>query len=210
MINLMDLSEAKKLFDEICAANMDKDKSIMHGIKGEKNHGLDVLTWIEKLNPQASLSLKMAGLFHDVERIAIADAGGGKFSGTQEEYKQYKKAHAKASADYIYPILVVKGLSVDDAKRVSFLITHHDDSREEVEGFEDEDLETLMAADSLSFFDSFGMKMYEEKGRFVLEQKVKFMILKMSPKHQKVLADLDLNNDLFNEIKNKVIKEVES
>ena len=87
-----EITKAKKLLKEICIKYKKTNKYIMQGIKGEELHALDVLGWVKKLNPGASLPLKLATLFHDVDRIVTPMAGGG-FKGARigKKYEKHSK-----------------------------------------------------------------------------------------------------------------------
>lgn len=200
----MTLEDAKKLLEKIFQENQGKDSTLLQGIENEKRHAYLVLTWIEKLNPNASLVLKIAGLFHDIDRILVEGVGGG-FKGSQDEYKKFKTVHAQRSADSIRPILLENGLSDNDVGQIYFLIVHHDDERQQLDQIKDDELDILVAADSLAFFDTFGVRTYQVKGKAQLEEKIKFMALKMAPQYREVFRNLKLEDEILQTAKDKVI-----
>jgi hypothetical protein len=202
----MTIDEAKKILEKIFLENENKESSLLQGIENEKKHAYLTLAWTEKLNPKASLFLKIAALFHDIDRILVKGVGGG-FKGTQEEYKKFKKIHAQRCADCIQPILIEKGLLEQEAERVSFLIAHHDDERQQLDQIKDEELEVLVAADALAFFDTFGIRTYQKRGMTLLEEKIKFMALKMAPQYRKVLVDLKINDNILQNAKDKIVEQ---
>jgi len=203
----MNIEDAKKLLEKIFEDNKDKGPTLLQGLENEKRHAYLVLEWAEKLSPNASLNLRLAALFHDIDRILVKGVGSG-FKGTTEAYKAYKKQHAQRAADCIWPILVQNGLSEEDAQRVSFLISHHDDGRQELDQLKDDELEVVVAADTLAFFDTFGIKTYSLRGQEALEAKIKFMGLKMAPLYRKFLIGLKINDEVLQTAKDKVTREI--
>ena len=185
-----EIAKAKKLLQEICEKHKENDKDIMQGIKGEKLHAFDVLEWIEKLNPNASMPLKLAALFHDVDRIITPGAGGG-FKGDRnsETYENHKKMHAKRRAEFIIPLL--KEIVKDEKmiEEVNFLINHHDDTGAEVEEIKNTELNYMVAADSFAFFTTVAPKLYAAEFA------------------RKMLSEHTLDNQIFNDLKNGVIEE---
>lgn len=202
----MDINEAKKLFEEIAEKNKDRHANSLLGIEGEKAHGYRVLSWVEKLEPEAPTELRIAGLFHDIDRIANPEhATGSKFDRTSQEYLDHKKAHAKRSADVTKSALLGAGAEPSFADRVSFLISHHDDTESEVMACRDNDLDVLVAADSLSYFDSLAENTLKNFGEKQLRGKVQFMLSKMPVRFRKILKDMRLENPLINQIKEETL-----
>lgn len=199
---------AKKILQEICYQHRRFDKLIMQGTEGERLHGLDVLSWVEKLNPQAAKALKLAALFHDIDRVVNPKMGGG-FKGDRNSasYLNHKKRHAKRSANYIIPILRKNGASAKILKQARFLITHHDDSGEEVSKKNNQDLNTLVSADSFAFFTSIAPKLYKAEGKERIKDKIKFMVEKLPGFSRIALWEKPLADKFFNGLKNEIIKE---
>ena len=203
-----EITEAKKLLKEICKKYKKNDKYIMQGINGEKLHALDVLGWINKLNPKAATSLKLAALFHDVDRIVTPLAGGG-FKGDRnsKKYEKHKKMHAARSAKFIIPLLkkIIDNKKI--IKETKFLIIHHDDTGEEVEKYKNQDLNFIVAADSFSFFTAVAPKLYAAEGKERIKDKIRFMVEKMPEFARKMLKKQKLKNIIFNRLKNEIVKE---
>lgn len=197
-----------KLLDEACEENRHRDAEIMQGIDGEKEHAKAVLLWVEKLTENPPIELKISALFHDVDRIVTPGVGGG-FKGDRKskEYEQHKKAHAKRSADYIYLKLIQNRVSNQLAETVKFLILHHDDTGSEIEALSNKELNILVSADSLAFFNSIAPKLYKAEGEQRLKDKIRFMVDKMPVFARNMLASQQLENEVFNRIKDEIIKE---
>lgn len=199
-----------ELLDSICEEKRYRDAEIQIGIDGQKKHAKTVLSWVEKLADNPSTALKISALFHDIDTIVTKNAGGG-FKGDRKskEYQDHKKAHAKRSADYICSQLLKKDVKPKLIERIRFLITHHDDIGIEVQNFNDHELDILVAADSFAFFSSIAPKLYKLEGEKRLKDKIRFMIEKMPVFAKALLASHRVKNDLFNRLKNKVLKEQE-
>lgn len=197
------------LLDQACEANRHRDAEIMQGIDGEKEHALAVLSWVRKINPNPSPELEASAIFHDVDRIVTPGVGGG-FKGDRNspEYEEHKKAHARRSAAYITPLIAQEGLPQDSVDRINFLITHHDDTGKEVESFNDNDLNTLVAADSFAFFTSIAPKLYAAEGEARLKDKVRFMVEKMPQFARNMLAEQTLDNEVFERVKNQALSDL--
>src|SRR6056297_412864 len=196
------IKKAHKILDNVGQEYKHHDKDIMQGIDGEKRHARDVLKWVKKLNSKASLSLKLAALFHDIDRIVTAKVGGG-FKGKRgsQEYLKHKKRHAKRSADFIIPLLKEYGVSSSILKNTEFLIIHHDDTGKEIEKINNMNLNYLVAADSLSFYSTIAPKLYKIEGEERIKDKIRFMVDKMPQFARKILTQTKLKNKIFENYK---------
>src|SRR3989338_5292771 len=89
-----------KLLDEECEKNRYRNHEIMQGVDGEKNHALDVYKWVKEIKKNASTTLKIAALFHDIDRIITPGVGAG-FDGEKNHaldvYKWVKEIKKNAS-----------------------------------------------------------------------------------------------------------------
>lgn len=202
---------AESLLISACDENRFRDNEIMQGVDGEKEHAKDVLAWVEKLADRPSICLKIVALFHDVDRVITPGAGGG-FKGDRESsaYLEHKKAHAKRSADYISQRLSANGVEQDLVTKIKFLISHHDDTGEEIERLNDPELKILVAADSLSFFTTLAPKMLQDEGEKRLSAKMRFMIKKMPGFARVLLASQKLEDPILERLKNGVFKELDA
>lgn len=203
-----EIKKAKKLLSEICIKYKKNDKDIMQGVNGEKKHSFDVLKWVERLNPKACISLKIAAIFHDIDRIITPKAGGG-FKGDRNSkaYERHKKAHAKRSSDFIIPLLQKIILDKKIIKKIKILIIHHDDTGKEIEKYNNKNLNYLVAADSFAFFTTVAPKLYAAEGGERVKDKIRFMVEKMPEFARKILKKQKLKNKIFNRLKNEIIKE---
>lgn len=199
---------AKKILKDVCERHKHHDKDIMQGVEGERRHGLDVLHWVEKRNNRSPVPLKIAALFHDIDRVVTPKFGGG-FKGKRntKAYKLHKTMHAKRSADYTIPVLRKNGFSEDILKRVEFLILHHDDTGSKVEKMKDQELDCLVAADSFAFFTTIAPKLYKAEGIKRIKDKIAFMVEKMPSATRRLLKKHRLQNKIFEKLKNEAIRD---
>jgi ribosomal protein S27AE len=180
----------------------------MQGVGGEYRHGNDVLSWVQRLSPRATLPLQLAALFHDIDRVVTPGKGGG-FRGNRNSaaYALHKKQHAQRSAVFIGPRLREIGFVSRVVERALFLIRHHDDTGEEVEVLRDPDLNTLVAADTFAFFTSIAPKLYATEGEARLRDKVRFMVDKLPDDARLLLWRSRLRNSVFERIKAEILWE---
>lgn len=202
------IEDAKTLLTEVCAEREGRDSAIMQGAEGERLHALDVLSWVERLNPKASLSLRLAALFHDIDRVVNPEMGGG-FRGDRnsEAYMEHKKRHARRSASFTVSQLAQRGFHSQTVSRAEFLILHHDDSGSEVGRYRDEELDTLVTADTFGFFTSIAPKLFAVEGFERLRDKIRFMISKIPEPSRAALWENHLENETFESLKNEVLRE---
>ncbi|MDD5291375.1 MAG: DUF4202 family protein [Patescibacteria group bacterium] len=202
------IENAKKILEETCKKYKYHNKDIMQGVEGERLHALDVLRWAEKLNPDASIPLKLAALFHDIDRIVTPKMGGG-FKGDRKSkaYFLHKKRHAERSAEFIVPILKKNGANSNILKKVKFLITHHDDLGKKIGEINDSDLNYLVASDNFAFFTSIAQKLLKADGAERVKDKIRFMVDKLTDSARLFLWEYRLKNGPFDRLKNEIIKE---
>lgn len=202
------VDRAKEILNEICAKKNAHYVTTMQGIEGERLHALNVLQWVEKFSPNASIALQIAALFHDIDRVVNPKWGGG-YKGERDsrKYLNYKKRHASRSANFIAPILVENGFPQDLIERIIFLILHHDDSGENINHLKDQELDQLVAADSFAFFTSIAPKLLTAEGIARVRDKTRFMINKMPEKTRESLWEYHFDDNTFETIKNEIICE---
>ncbi len=198
------------LLDQVCEKNRGRRMvETIDLVDYEKTHAKFVHSWVLKLNDNASSALQIAALFHDVDRIIHPDlAYGFKGSRASKEYYQYKKDHATRSAEFICPQLENIGLHPQEIKEVTFLITHHDDTGEEVTALKNKKLNIIVAADSLAFFDSVAQKILNSEGKDRVRDKMYFMIEKMPIFARKILKKITLTNPILEEIKKEILNKL--
>ena len=206
-----DTAEALHLLKEICVAHRENDAGIMQGVDGEERHAMEVLNWASRLCPNGSLPLRLAAIFHDVDRIVTPGKGGG-FKGdrTSEAYHDHKKQHAKRSVDFIMPLLRRRTLQTGILERTAFLIAHHDDPGKDVEALDDPELNVLVTADTFAFFTTIGPRLLSAEGSERTKDKIRFMIEKSPRATRDLLGSQTFGHDVLDRLKNEVILEMGS
>lgn len=119
----------------------DLNKPLTHA---DYRHALDTWQWVLRLEPEASLEVQVAALFHDVERLL--SEGDFRIEHKAEDYQLFKDAHAALGAELTCSLLEELDLDAATCERVRWLITRHERTGE------DAALALLNDADALSFF----------------------------------------------------------
>lgn len=154
--------------------------------RAEYAHAIDTWQWTLRLDPEASLPVQIAALFHEVERLGSeterrAEQGGDAAS---------EQAHAQEGATTMRGALEPLALPPSTLERALELVT----SRETP----DEDLErTLLAdAEALSFFSLQSARFMDHYGREPTRQRVARTIARMSPDARARLPGVRLRADV--------------
>ena len=155
-------------------------------------HSLNTLEWLLKLRPDADEILQLAALSHDIERGTPDPVHSSKF----ESYNAYKVAHAVRGAKMAEQIAKDVGYSDEEAKRLAYLVEHHET------GNDDPDVNVIMDADSISFFD-YNIEAYlKYVGEKQTKKKILFMKSRASENAKKFIDEIMKNkpelNKLFN------------
>lgn len=194
----------ERIVDTIFRENAHRSGEITAGIDGEQYHAHDMERLVMLLTDNtASAALRIAALGHDIERVVELGAGSGyEKSRTGQEYVAYKKRHAARGAEIMAEKLKDAHVSQDVIERVSFLITHHDDMHEDLEALGDAELDVLVAADTLSWFNFSGPNYFngrEKQGEKGLEDKMTFMLEKLPEKFWSYIPKLELKEQQMKE-----------
>jgi len=198
----------KKIIEELCKKNRFRDPDIQQGVDGEREHAITVLSWVKKLKKNPSMPLQISALFHDIDRLVTTGSGGG-FEGDRKskDYLLYKKRHAKRSAEYTCQKLEEFNIKQSIIYKTHFLIEHHDDTLSEIDSYQDNDLEILVAADVFSWFSTTGIKLLHTEGEKRTKDKLRFMLSKTPNFALKLLSEMKINNSTLDKLKNQVFKE---
>ena len=113
-------------------------------VRADYNHALDVRQWLLRLEPDASLALQLAALFHDVERLVSESEQ--RVEHLAADYQSFKDEHARRGAELTRGLLAEAGVSESVRDRVAELIARHERQSD------DPELALLNDADALSFF----------------------------------------------------------
>lgn len=210
------VEQGKKLLSDLCIEYKDNDDGeyMQQGMEGEKTHALATLKQVEQIcvvmDRKASDALKLAAIFHDVDRIVNKEKAGG-FKGTRgtPEYIAHKKEHAKRSADFICQRLTQITSDRTIIDRVCYLISHHDDDNlDGTETADDFELKCLITADVLDLFNNVIIKLYAAEGENRTKDKIRFMLKKVPESMRMLIKKLHLENPIFEKMKNEVLEEL--
>ena len=148
-------------------------------IENDPVHAQLVLKWVLKLKPDADEALQISALAHDIDRAMTGI--------TEKDLKDYskiddfKKEHAKRSAQFISEILRQHNYSESVIGKVAKLVENH-----EVGG--DEETNILRDSDSISYFEGNIPTYLKRNGRDRTKEKIQFMY-KRIPENIKTLVD---------------------
>ena len=112
-------------------------------IPEDLSHAENTLHWLLKIYPEADISLKIAAIGHDIERAIPERVKREDF----KNYDDFKRAHAKRSAEILKKILLKFNLSDSMINKVYRLVEMHEHGGDFYSNI-------LKDADSLSFFDN--------------------------------------------------------
>ncbi len=148
-------------------------------------HAQLVLKFVLELKPDADEALKIAALAHDIDRAitGITEKDLSDYS----KINEFKKDHALRSAQFIVNILQRHGYTDDIIAKVEHLVENH-----EVGGDDESDI--LMNADSLAYFDYNIPSYLKRNGEERTIEKIIFMYKRLSPKAQKLVAQINYSD----------------
>jgi hypothetical protein len=148
-------------------------------IENDPVHAQLVHKWVLKLKPDADEALEISALAHDIDRAitGITEKDLTDYS----KIDDFKKEHAKRSAQFISEILRNHNYSEDVIIKVVKLVENH-----EVGG--DPETNILRNADSISYFEGNIPIYLKRNGRDRTKGKIKFMY-KRIPEDIKTLVD---------------------
>lgn len=117
-------ASATPFFQQILAAHeamFDRRRAL---VAADHDHALDTWRWILRLEPHASLSMQLAALFHDIERLASeSDARG---EGGVRDYVAFKRAHAEEGGRIVARLLTSLNTPQPLVERTQALVAAHE------------------------------------------------------------------------------------
>jgi len=144
-------------------------------------HADNTVEWLLRLEPDASETLQLAALAHDIDRaverskIRRADFGN---------YDAFKAAHARKSAEILRLILTACGVERDIAEEACRLVELH-----EVGGDPGSDL--LKDADSISYFDVNVLPYFQREGWDETKRRSLWGYRRLTPRAQEIVKHID-------------------
>ena len=146
-------------------------------------HAEDVKNWVLKLKPNADLAMELASWGHDLEnckeetRVKREDF---------DDEKTFKQAHAQKSSELLDELFRKYGLNEELITRTVHLVANHEHGV-------DEDSNTLMQSEAISFL-GYNLPIYFlQKGEARTRDKIKTMWSKLSVKQQSTVRQLVSN-----------------
>jgi len=167
-------STASLFFDGLLARHRDLHDLALPLVRADYDHALDVWQWALRLNPDASLALQLAALFHDLERLR--SEARERREQQAADYPAYKRRHAREGARFAVSVLAAAGVHPAVLERTGRLIAAHD----EPAAGRDRELAQLVDADALSFFSLNSPGFLDAYGPAHTRQKVAFTLARLS------------------------------
>ncbi|MBN9161154.1 MAG: hypothetical protein BGO98_36340 [Myxococcales bacterium 68-20] len=156
------------LWDDVLLAHEELHDCGKPLVKADLDHAIDTWQWALRLAPNANLTVQLAALFHDIERLE--SEAELRVEHHAPDYAAFKERHARRGADRAYEILCHVGVDRPIALRVRELVAVHERRGQ------DPGVELLNDADGLSFFslnspgyaDYFGLDQTRRKVAYTL------------------------------------------
>lgn len=181
------------LFDRVLAAHRalhDLDKPL---VRADWAHSRDVWQWTVRLDPDASLAVQLAALFHDVERL-VSEADR-RVEHRASDYQAFKDEHARRGAEMADAALSEAGVDAATRARAARLIGGHE--HPPAPGDPDaDDLALLNDADALSFFSLNSPGYLDWFGPEPTRRKVAFTLGRLRPAARARLDRIRLRPDV--------------
>lgn len=148
-------------------------------IPTDPKHSLETREWLLRLRPDASEELQIAALAHDVDRAVPPRT----HKLDDESYDDFKARHAKRSAILLGELMRKHGYGGDSIGKATGYVERH-----EVGG--DEESDTLMDADSISYFVDNIDEYFRKNGPERTKQKIAFMYDRATPRARTAIAGI--------------------
>lgn len=154
----------------------------------EGAHSLDTLKWVKKIDINASESLQIAALAHDIDRGVAPKITRAE----NETYNEYKMRHAKRSSQLVAKLMIKYGYPKDLVEKTSHLVEEH-----EVGG--DKETNILKDADSISFFSCNIEWYYNYKNKDLEETKreILYKYQRAAPRARKMIKTIKIKNKVL-------------
>jgi Domain of unknown function (DUF4202) len=156
----------------------DLDKAL---VRADYNHAHDVWQWVLRLDPDASVSVQIAALFHDIERLVSESEQ--RVEHLADDYQSFKDAHASQGAAMTDALLAEAGVTANVRAEVARLITEHE---HEAGLLADGDALSFFSLNSHGYIDYFGPEQTRKKVAYTLNRlrpaaRAKLAMLRLRP-----------------------------
>lgn len=158
------------LFDEVLRRHAELHDVEKPLVKADLDHAIDTWQWTLRLDPDASLAVQLAALFHDVERLESEP--DVRIEQHAPDYAAFKDNHAARGAERAEEVLRAAGVDPTVAARTREIVATHERRGTDYE------VDLLNDADALSFFslnspgyaDYFGPEQTRKKVAYTLRR----------------------------------------
>lgn len=152
-------------------------------VRADHAHALDVWQWTIRLDPEASLALQLAALFHDIERL-VSEADD-RIEHRAGDYQAFKDEHARLGAEMADGVLEQAGVDAQTRMQVARLIAGHERMSD-----------VLNDADALSFFALNSPGYVDWFGAEAARRKVTWTLARLRPQARRRLEGVRLRPDV--------------
>lgn len=152
----------------------------------ERSHSISTWKWVLKLKPEASVSLQIAALGHDIDRSVEGNPVNFQQSAFKR-YDEYKRHHSMTSAKIMYRLMVESGFDNYTSKKVKNLVEHHEHGKRG-------DVKILTEADSLSFFEYSIPRYMRTHTLQQTRDKIRFMYCRLSSPAKNLIDNMDFKD----------------
>jgi hypothetical protein len=166
-------------------------------VAADHDHALDTWRWVLRLDPEASLAVQVAALFHDIERLTSESEV--RVEQQAADYLAFKNAHAAAGARITAAALAGVGAPRPLVARVAELVASHEHGG----GLElehgmggDPERQLLNEADALSFFSLNAPGFARYYGPDHTAKKVAYTLARLGPRGRRALAGIRHRADI--------------
>lgn len=157
-------------------------------VRADLDHAIDTWQWLLRLDPNASLALQLAAIFHDVERLeSEADQ---RVEHRVRDYRSFKDLHAQRGSDVAFDVLVDSGIDRSIATRTRELIASHERPHE------DREVAVLNDADGLSFFSLNSAGYLDYFGALQTRRKISYTLARLGRKARFRMAAIRMRPDV--------------
>jgi hypothetical protein len=157
-------------------------------VRADYNHARDVWQWLLRLDADASISLQIAALFHDIERL-VSEADR-RVEHLAADYQEFKDDHARRGAELTREVLLSAGVSESVCARVAEIVGAHERRSGDAE------VALLNDADALSFFSLNSPGYADYFGPEQTAKKVAYTLNRMSDGARRKLQSVHLRADV--------------
>jgi hypothetical protein len=175
-------------FDAVLACHRALHDLSLPLVQADFDHALDTWQWVVRLEPRASLSVQIAALFHDVERLVSESQR--RIEQHALDYQQFKNDHAVRGAELATALLHETGVPARAGQDAARLIAMHEQRSQ------DREAALLADADALSFFSLNSAGFADYYGPEHTRMKIAYSLNRMGAGARRYLGLVRLRDDV--------------